>query len=223
MSLLDHLKFDANGLLAAIARDADTGEVLMLAWMNAEAVQKTLDTGRVHYWSRSRQSLWLKGETSGHFQTLRAIRLDCDGDALLLDIDQEGAACHTGARSCFYRKLEGEDLVKEAIPAAPTDVLRALAQVVEDRKQKSPEASYVAKLFTKGLDKILGKIGEEATEVAVAGKGGNPDEVVSEMADLWFHCLVLLGQYDIPPQRVTDELRRRFGLSGLVEKANRGK
>ena len=220
MSIRDQLKFDANGLIAAITRDADSGEVLMLAWMNAEAVQQTLDTGKVHYWSRSRQALWLKGETSGHFQTVRAIRLDCDGDALLIDIDQEGAACHTGARSCFYRRLDGETLVAE-VPTAPADVLRALAQVIDDRKGKSPDASYVAKLFAKGLDKILGKIGEEATEVAVAGKGGNPDEVVAEMADLWFHCLVLLGQYEIPPQRITDELRRRFGLSGLVEKANR--
>ncbi len=230
MSLIDQLKFDDKGLVAAITRDADNGEVLMMAWMNAESVQKTLETGKMHYWSRSRQKLWFKGESSGHFQHVKSIRLDCDGDALLIDIEQVGAACHTGTRSCFNRQFDGGEPVATDAKVVDTesiyardDILQALYNIVQDRKQKSPEDSYVAKLFHKGLDKILGKIGEEATEVAVAGKGGDTDEVVSEMADLWFHCLVLMGKYDLPPERVYAELRRRFGLSGLEEKANRPK
>lgn len=228
MSLIGQLKFDENGLVAAVARDAETGEVLMLAWMNAEAVAKTVETGKVHYWSRSRRALWMKGESSGHVQTVRSIRVDCDGDALLVDVEQEGAACHTGHRSCFHTvwdeggsRAEGEKAVDALSVYAKADILDALWHVVQERRRTPSEKSYVASLFAKGLDKILGKIGEEATEVAVAGKGGDPEQVVYETADLFFHVLVLLGYYDLPPERVYAELRRRFGLSGIVEKENR--
>jgi phosphoribosyl-ATP pyrophosphohydrolase/phosphoribosyl-AMP cyclohydrolase len=230
MSLIDQLKFDQNGLIPAITRDAENGEVLMMAYMNAEAVERTLETGRVHYYSRSRRKLWMKGETSGHVQAVREIRFDCDADCLLIAVDQEGAACHTGHRSCFYRVWSGEEAQTEggkAVDTAPIyarkDILDALYHVIQERRQSGSEKSYVASLFTKGLDKILSKIGEEATETAVAGKGGDPEEVVYEVADLLFHTLVLLGYYDLPPERIYAELRRRFGLSGIEEKASRSK
>lgn len=227
-TLIDQLKFDENGLVAAITRDAESGEVLMLAWMNADAVAKMVETGKVHYWSRSRRALWMKGESSGHVQTVRSIRLDCDGDALLIDVEQEGAACHTGHRSCFHTvwegegaRVEGEKAVDALAAYAKADILDAVWHVIQERRRNPSEKSYVASLFAKGLDKILGKIGEEATETAVAGKGGDREEVVCETADLFFHTLVLLAHYDLPPERVYAELRRRFGLSGIEEKENR--
>ncbi len=230
MSLIEQLKFDDNGLVPAITRDADNGEVLMMAYMNAEAVEKTLKTGKVHYFSRSRRKLWMKGETSGHMQTVREIRFDCDEDCLLIDVEQQGAACHTGHRSCFYRRWQGDAAEtlgeKAADPMqayAREDILDAVYHVIQERRRNPSEKSYVASLFGKGLDKILGKIGEEATETAVAGKGGDKDQVVYETADLFFHTLVLLGYYDIPPERIYDELRRRFGMSGIEEKQGRAK
>ncbi|BCR06498.1 histidine biosynthesis bifunctional protein HisIE [Desulfuromonas versatilis] len=229
MSLTQQLRFDRDGLIPAIARDAE-GEVLMMAFMNAEAVDKTLATGKVHYYSRSRRKLWMKGESSGHVQRLIDIRFDCDADCLLLTVDQQGTACHTGHRTCFYRKwergavrVEGEKEVDATAIYARKDILDALYHVIQERRQNPTEKSYVASLFAKGLDKILGKIGEEATETAVAGKGGDPEQVVYEAADLFFHTLVLLGYYDLPPERVYDELRRRFGLSGIEEKESRSK
>jgi len=228
MSLIEQLKFDQNGLVPAITRDAANGEVLMMAFMNAEAIEKTLQTGQVHYYSRSRRQLWMKGESSGHVQTVREIRFDCDADCLLISVEQAGAACHTGHRSCFYR-VWGEDgarsaegrLIDPAVAYARADVLDAVYHVIQERRQNPTEKSYVASLFAKGLDKILGKIGEEATEAAVAGKGGDPEEVVYEVADLFFHTLVLLGYYDLPPERIYAELRRRFGMSGIAEKESR--
>lgn len=230
MSLSAQLKFDAHGLIPAITRDAETGEVLMMAYMNAEAVELTVKTGQVHYYSRSRRKLWLKGESSGHVQTVREIRFDCDADCLLIAVEQAGAACHTGHKSCFYRSYEqgevssaGEKLVDAVAIYGQKDILDAVYHVIQERRQNPSEKSYVASLYAKGLDKILGKIGEEATETAVAGKGGDRDEVVYEVADLFFHTLVLLGYYDLPPERVYAELRRRFGLSGIEEKESRSK
>lgn len=230
MSLSDLLKFDAHGLIPAITTDAESGQVLMMAYMNAEAVRKTVETGTVHYYSRSRRQLWMKGESSGHTQSVREIRFDCDSDCLLIAVEQQGAACHTGRRSCFYRvydeagvRTEGEKLVDAAAIYGRKDILDAVYHVIQERRQHPDEKSYVASLFAKGLDKILAKIGEEATETAVAGKGGNPDEVVYEVADLFFHVLVLLGHYDLPPERIYAELRRRFGMSGIEEKESREK
>jgi phosphoribosyl-ATP pyrophosphohydrolase/phosphoribosyl-AMP cyclohydrolase len=230
MPLSAQLKFDAQGMLPAITRDADTGEVLMLAYMNAEAVDLTVATGKVHYYSRSRRKLWMKGESSGHIQTVREIRYDCDADCLLITVEQEGAACHTGHHSCFYRvwdeggaRTVGEKQVDAAIIYGRRDILDAVYHVIQERRQNPTEKSYVASLYAKGLDKILGKIGEEATETAVAGKGGNPEEVVYEAADLFFHTLILLGYYDLPPERIYAELRRRFGMSGIEEKESRDK
>ena len=228
MFLSAQLNFDAHGLIPAITRDAETGEVLMMAYMNAEAVDLTVRSGQVHYYSRSRRKLWLKGESSGHIQTVREIRFDCDSDCLLISVEQAGAACHTGHKSCFYRSYQegevssaGEKLVDAANLYGQKDILDAVYHVIQERRQNPSEKSYVASLYAKGLDKILGKIGEEATEAAVAGKGGDTEEVVYEVADLFFHTLILLGYYDLPPERVYAELRRRFGLSGIEEKNNR--
>ena len=230
MSLLEQLKFDKDGLVPCIAQEAATGEVLMLAYMNAEAVENTLRTGKVHYYSRSRAKQWLKGESSGHVQTVREIRYDCDGDTLLIKVDQQGAACHTGRHSCFFSVWDGDEIVIDGQPEvdvttvyAQQDILDAIYHVIQDRRRNPNEKSYVNSLFTKGLDKILSKIGEEATEAAVAGKGGDRDEIIYEVADLFFHTLILLGYYDLPPERIYAELRRRFGLSGIEEKESRSK
>ncbi len=230
MKLLDQLKFDKDGLLPCIAQDAENGEVLMLAYMNAEAVENTLKTGNVHYYSRSRGKQWMKGESSGNVQQVREIRYDCDGDTLLIKVEQQGAACHTGRRSCFYSVFDGDKIAIDGEVDSATadaygeqDILDAVYHVIQDRRRNPSEKSYVNSLFTKGLDKILSKIGEEATETAVAGKGGDRDEVIYEVADLFFHTLILLGYYDLPPERIYAELRRRFGMSGIEEKESRNK
>ncbi len=228
MSLLEQLKFDKDGLIPCITQDAANGEVLMLAYMNATALENTLRTGKVHYYSRSRGKQWMKGESSGNTQQVREIRYDCDGDTLLIKVEQRGAACHTGRRSCFFTVADGDELRCDgevdgatATAYAQQDILDAVYHVIQDRRRNPSEKSYVHSLFTKGLDKILSKIGEEATETAVAGKGGDRDEVVYEVADLFFHTLVLLGYYDLPPERIYAELRRRFGMSGIEEKQSR--
>lgn len=211
MSAIEQPRFDRNGLVPAIIRDAATGEVLMLSHLNAEALALTQTTGLLHRYSRSvGRVLAPEPETA---QRVREARLSCSGDCLLLAVEQEGER-----RDCFKTLLWG----KGAGGHAPSgDILAAVCRVIEERRDHPSEKSYVASLFAKGLDKILAKIGEEATETAVAGKGGNPEEVVYEAADLFFHVLVLLVYYHLPPERIYAELRRRFGLSGIEEKAGR--
>ena len=207
---MEEIRFNADGLVPAIVRRAVDGEVLTLCHLNAEAVERTLATGRLHRWSRSRKALVVP--EAG--EAVREVRLSCSGDALLVAV--EGLA--TGG-NCFSRLLQGDGALS---PATPTeDILEAVYRVILERRANSSRQSYVASLFDKGLDKILGKIGEEATETAVAGKGGDPEAVVYEAADLVFHVLVLLGYYELPPERIYAELRRRFGLSGIAEKAGR--
>ena len=251
---LDDVKFDQNGLIPAIAQDRDTGRIMMVAWMNREALQLTAEKQQGVYWSRSRNKLWHKGEESGHFQTVHEIRLDCDADVIILVITQHGGiACHTGRESCFYRVLTPTgwqivDAVKKdpndiystthshthahadtavtpvSLPAETVDVLGHLARIVQERKLASPDSSYVASLYHKGLNKILEKVGEEAIETVLAAKDasdGSTDDLIYETADLWFHAIVMLGHFNIAPQAVLDELARRFDLSGLVEKAAR--
>jgi phosphoribosyl-ATP pyrophosphohydrolase/phosphoribosyl-AMP cyclohydrolase len=207
------LRFNEQGLIPAIVQDVATGQVLMLAYMNREALEKTLTTGLAHYWSRSRAQLWQKGETSGHLQHVREMRYDCDADTLLISVVQVGVACHTGERSCFFRCLS------EAQQPTPVPVSEALLQqiyeVVQERKQRAPQQSYVASLMARGQDYVLKKVAEEAVEVVMASKDGRPEAIVSEMADLWFHSLVVLGWHNLPPSEVFRELQRRFGKSGL--------
>jgi phosphoribosyl-ATP pyrophosphohydrolase/phosphoribosyl-AMP cyclohydrolase len=190
--------YDANGLVTVVAQDRRSGDVLMVAWANAEAVARTAETGFAHFWSRSRKALWRKGETSGH--TLRVVeaRADCDRDTLLFVVDPEGPACHTGTRTCF-----GD------APVTSAGVLEELQRVIADRAHANPEESYTARLLAKGLDHSLKKIGEEATEVLLAAKGESDDRLAEESADLVFHLLVALSQRGIGPARVLDVLRRR--------------
>lgn len=246
---LDDVKFDAHGLIPAIAQDRETGRILMVAWMNKEALLLTAERQQGVYFSRSRQKIWHKGESSGHTQDVHEIRLDCDGDVIVLQITQKGGiACHTGRESCFYRVLTPEgwqivDAVKkdpEAIYGSAAqhahshtdqtvvnetiDVLAQLGRIVQERKNADPSSSYVASLYHKGLNKILEKVGEEAFETVLAAKDASEtdtQDLIYETADLWFHAIVMLGQFNVPPQAVLDELSRRFDLSGLVEKASR--
>ena len=216
---LDKIKFSADGLVPAIAQDERTGEVLMLAYMNRESLAKTLETGRVHYYSRSREELWLKGETSGNVQALKAVFYDCDMDALLLKVDQTGVACHTGERSCFYRRLDIDGVEESAGPM----ILSNLERVIEERKGKDPDSSYVARLFKEGTGLINEKVVEEAAELTEAASSRVKPDIVHETADLWFHSLVLLKNQGVDLSEIFDELQKRFGTSGIEEKRSRGK
>jgi phosphoribosyl-ATP pyrophosphohydrolase/phosphoribosyl-AMP cyclohydrolase len=210
---LSMLQFNEQGLIPAIVQDAASGQVLMLAYMNREAIEKTLATGLTYYWSRSRATLWQKGETSGHIQRVCEIRYDCDADTLLIMVDQQGVACHTGEPSCFFNHLPGTP--HQANPPVTEALLAKLYDVILARKQRSPQESYVASLMARGQDQVLKKVVEEAAEVVLASKNGRPDEILYEMADLWFHTLLALGWHNLSPQGVLQELQRRFGKSGL--------
>ena len=195
------LKFNAHGLVCAIAQDCESGEVLMQAFMNEEAYQKTLETGYAHYWSRSRQKLWKKGEESGHLQKVRGIYLDCDADCVLLKVEQVGAACHTGNYTCFFSPVQA--------CGAGAEMLGRLQRIVEDRKQNPEEGSYTSYLFEKGVDKIAKKTGEEAVELVIAAKNGSREEIVGECADLFYHTMVLLSNAGVKLSDVCTELENR--------------
>lgn len=293
---LDSVQFNQDGLLPAIAQDAQSGEILMMAWMNAEALKLTAETKTAVYFSRSRNKLWHKGETSGHVQQVHDIYLDCDADVIILRVDQLGGiACHTGRKSCFYRRLDlstpepsweivapvlkdpsaiyGANAASDAnapnqatsalkssltegtvatdsTPINALSILTQLDAVLAERKQASPDSSYVASLYHKGLNKILEKVGEEATETIIAAKDlantrdtngvssnktiplnahnaiSDPEDealqdLIYEIADVWFHTLVTLAWFNIGSEPVLAELARRFGLSGIDEKAAR--
>ena len=199
------LKWDAAGLLPVVIQDAATGDVLTLAYANAEALEKTIAAKSTHLFSRSRNALWRKGETSGHTQDVVDVRYDCDADALLYRVNPHGPGCHTGERSCFHRSLYTETEPVGAFPA----VLARLQAVLEQRKSASPETSYVAKLYAGGVDRIAKKIGEEATEVVIAAKNGDRKELVWETADLLFHLLVLLKREGVELDEIGAELASR--------------
>jgi len=207
--LFDEVVFDEAGLVPAILQDINTGQVLMLAYMNKEALAKTLESGEAWFYSRSRKELWHKGETSGDFQQVIEIKLDCDGDALLLKvIPVTGKACHTGEKSCFFRRL-----TKEQAPSSKEtgsyDILDDLTQVILDRKTHPQEGSYTCYLWDKGQDKILKKVGEETTEVIIGSKNNSCDEVIYEASDLLYHLLVLLAWHNIHPRALMGELAKR--------------
>ncbi len=252
------LKFDSQGLIPAIVQDANTRDVLMVAYMNAESVRRTVQTGDAWFWSRSRQELWHKGATSGNFQRVVRATADCDADAILIEVNPEGPACHTGATSCFFQPVEEvtadasvpspstgetqEDAAASAsspstanasVPspstgegeggggAAPSAnessqghphgpaVVAELARVIAERHATMPEGSYVAGLLREGIDRVAKKVGEEAVETIIAAKNGSHDEIVWEVADLWFHSLVLLEATGVPVDDVWQELARR--------------
>ena len=217
--LPEELRFGPDGLLPAIVQDVTDGTVLTLAYMNEESLEMTRRTGYTHFWSRSRQTLWKKGETSGNVQRVVAMSYDCDGDALLVQVQQHNVACHTGQRSCFYRDLPLLETVStasdvESTAPAPTEMLDALYRLILTRRDTGTDMSYVKKLFQRGQDVMCKKVAEEAAEVLLASKNGTAAEIVYEMADLWFHALVLLGHHTIHPHEVLRELQRRFGHPG---------
>lgn len=199
------LKKGADGLVPVIVQDYRNKEVLMLAYMNEEAFEWTLASGKMTYFSRSRQCLWIKGETSGHFQYVKELRIDCDEDTLLAEVEQVGGACHTGNRSCFYRELAK----KEYKNRNPLGVFEDVYQVILDRKAHPKEGSYTNYLFDKGIDKILKKVGEECTEIVIAAKNPDPEEIKYEMADFLYHMMVLMAQKDMTWEEITDELANR--------------
>lgn len=215
MSWLDEVHFDSTGLVPVVAQDARTGELLMLAWANREALELTMETGAAHYWSRSRESIWKKGETSGHLQDVTEVRIDCDGDAVLYRVHQNGPACHTLERSCFHRRVDEGELVQDV---GSGHILARMADVVAERARTMPAESYTTYLFQQGLDKILKKLGEESTETVIAAKNGDNEELRSEAADLLFHLVVLLQERKLPLEDVWAELEKRFGQAPRVRK-----
>ena len=204
------LKFDENGLIPAIVQDHWTKEVLTLAYMNEESLAISIAEQRTCFWSRSRKQLWRKGETSGNVQHIASITADCDGDALVVEVVKEGPACHTGAESCFHEPLY---LSEEIKPFS----YEGLYRLISGRKTEPKEGSYTTYLFDKGLDKILKKVGEECTEVIIAGKGGDKAETVYEIADLCYHVMVLMVQSGISLEDVTRELARRHVIDHKVK------
>ena len=202
----DELKYDERGLLPCIVQDAATGEVLMLAWQSREALEQTIGTGRATFFSRSRGEIWVKGATSGNFQTVRELRADCDRDAVVLRVTPAGPACHTGARSCFFEAVAGSPTADETVG----ETIARLEQVIRGRKSDAPAGSYTAKLYA---DENLRhkKIGEEATELVMASMRGDKEGVAREAADVTYHLLVLLQSHGIGLEQVVEELRRREG------------
>jgi phosphoribosyl-ATP pyrophosphohydrolase/phosphoribosyl-AMP cyclohydrolase len=224
-TLLGTVKFDALGLVPVIAQEAATGTVRMVAWANSEALQKTLATNQATFWSRSRGKLWRKGEESGHTLAVRQVRIDCDGDVVLYLVDPDGPSCHTGATSCFFRAQgpDGALVTDDGPPDPPALVLTRVAQVIAERRRARPEKSYVVSLLDKGFAKISEKLVEEAGELVEALPQGDPAHTAHEAADLLFHMLVGLEAAGVPLDAVFGELRRRFGVSGIDEKASRTK
>jgi phosphoribosyl-ATP pyrophosphohydrolase/phosphoribosyl-AMP cyclohydrolase len=212
----------SGGLVPVVVQEYETNEILMLAYMNEEALQLTQQTGFAHYFSRSKQRIWKKGESSGHVQEIKEIMLDCDDDTLLLKVKQNGVACHTGKKSCFFKSLTSGDMpINETSSQTFYDILDTLVDVIKLRKNENPENSYVASLFEKGDNAILKKVVEEAGELCFAIKDKDEKEIIYEAADLVFHLLVALGNENIHLDRVRQELSRRFGLSGIEEKNSR--
>ncbi len=201
------LQYNEQGLIPVVVQETTTGQVLMLAYMNEEALNQTLTSGQACYFSRSRQCLWVKGETSGHRQWVESISYDCDADSLLLQVRQDGPACHTGEQSCFHHQIW-------SAPEAgmnPGQLLSELVTVLSERKQAAPPESYTARLFRGGVDRIAKKVAEEAGEVIIAAKNQSAVELTYELADLLFHCLVLMVDQGVPVQAVVQELVSRRG------------
>lgn len=216
---INSIKYDSNGLVPAIAQDSYTREVLMLAYMNKEALEKTLETGKATYYSRSRQEIWVKGLTSGNTQSVKEVLYDCDMDTLLVMVDQTGVACHTGERTCFFETFDSSDSNQ---PTGPF-IISALAKILKDRKTESSDTSYTASLYKGGKAKIIEKIKEESGELIEAIEEKDNTEVVKELADLWFHTMVALENSNIDINDVFGEFQRRFGTSGIEEKNSRTK
>lgn len=231
--LIQNLNFDERGLIPAVIQDAETSEVLMVAWMNRESLGRTLQTGETWFWSRSRQELWHKGATSGNTQKVVELRLDCDGDTLLIKVRPEGPACHTGEKSCFFQKLVDEGSARKSLTLVDTGaldlgiLLNDLYEKIAERERTRPEKSYTTYLFTQGLDKILKKVGEEAAETIIAAKNSSNDnldglareqairQLASEICDLLYHLVVLMVERGVRLPEIVEELSARIGRPAL--------
>lgn len=207
MGKMTELKFDQNGLIPAIVQNYKTGKVLMLGYMNRESFAKTLESGTVWFYSRSRKELWNKGETSGNFLQVMEITSDCDDDAILIKADPKGPTCHTGAESCFHHEIENGD--KDTF--FDSTILFDLFEVIEDRKANPVEGSYTNYLFEKGIDKILKKVGEESAETIIAAKNDSKEEITYETSDLFYHLLVMMSDRGVKPENILKALYDRHG------------
>ena len=202
----EEFKLNSDGLLPVIVQDYKTDEVLMMAYMNKEAYEKTLETGLMTYFSRSRQSLWVKGETSGHYQNVQSLTIDCDMDTMLAKVNQTGVACHTGNKTCFFQTVMEKEMKTEDNPLR---VFEDVYAVIRDRKVNPKEGSYTNYLFDKGVDKILKKVGEEATEIVIAAKNPNPNEIKYEISDFLYHVMVLMVEKGVTWADITEDLAKR--------------
>jgi phosphoribosyl-ATP pyrophosphohydrolase/phosphoribosyl-AMP cyclohydrolase len=220
VEILNKLKFDAQGLIPAIVQDAATGRVLTLAYMNRETVQVSLQERQTWFWSRSRQKMWHKGETSGNTQRILRAEVDCDGDALLVTVQPQGPACHTGKESCFFNDVFGAEVRPSFGPLSEgrfLTTIERLVEVIKTRKAEMPEGSYTTYLFSQGLDKILKKIGEESAETIIAAKNQSKSELTLEAADLLYHLLVLFVNEGLEVENVLTELEKRAQKKKLTD------
>tara|TARA_B100000315_G_scaffold259008_1_gene313192 strand:+ start:673 stop:1365 length:693 start_codon:yes stop_codon:yes gene_type:complete len=220
---LDSLTYNAQGLIPAILQDWRDGTVLMMAHMNREAIKRTIETKHVHFWSRSRQELWEKGATSGHYQRVRELFVDCDHDTLLVKVEPMGPACHTGEPSCFFSLAwpTAKEYKDNPLPHARGGVIDRLYDIIMNRRKHPNDQSYVSTLMQGGQDRILKKITEEAGEMILGSKNQNPKEIISETTDLLFHMLIVLGFHDISPQELYQELTNRYGVSSYPKNKNK--
>ena len=223
--MLKSIDWSKNSLIPVVTQELDSGKVLMLAYINKEALELTCDTNLAHYYSRSRKKIWKKGESSGNIQHVKEIYLDCDLDTILLKVIQDGeAACHTGRKSCFFNRVDVEDTPSKVLKDMDSySISDRLYHTIQERKLADPKKSYVASLLKKGDNSILKKVVEEAGEFSFAVKDGDGKEIIYEAADLAFHTLVALAHKNINPDLVKQELKRRFGTSGIEEKNSRTK
>ena len=222
-TVLNRVDWQKSDLLPVIVQDNVNNEVLMMAYMNKEALELSLNTKIAHYFSRSKQRIWKKGESSGHTQTIHSFNIDCDNDTLLIKVTQEGVACHTGRRSCFFTELETGEVNSEVEVSSEAlyGVIDTLYHTIQERKNADPKTSWTAKLLSKGDNTILKKVVEEAGEFSFAYKDDDKDEMIYEAADLTYHMLVALAAKNISPDRIKQELARRFNMSGIAEKNSR--
>jgi len=221
--ILNRVDWEKSELLPVIVQDVENSEVLMMAYMNKEALKLSLETNIAHYFSRSKKRIWKKGESSGHTQEIKSFNIDCDNDTLLIKVVQNGVACHTGRRSCFFTELTSGDVQSEVevSPTAMYGVVDELYHTIQERNVADPSISWTAKLFSKGENTILKKVVEESGEFCFALKDDDEGEMIYEAADLTYHMLVALAYKNISPDRIKQELARRFDMSGIAEKNSR--
>ena len=223
--ILNRVDWEKSELLPVIVQEVQTNEVLMMAYMNKEALSLSLETKIAHYFSRSKQRIWKKGESSGHIQEIHSFNIDCDNDTLLIKVTQNGVACHTGRKSCFFTELESGEAKGEVEVSSEAlyGVIDTLYHTIQERKNADPKTSWTAKLISKGENTILKKVVEEAGEFSFAYKDDDEKEMIYEAADLTYHMLVALAVKNISPDRIKQELASRFDMSGIAEKDSRDK